>query len=88
MIDVHERIAANGSIRATLNAIRELAEADVPFAASVLQLADQARDLDDFEQAMTSLYRIALDAQHPLLPDLADHVLQWTEQLRGQPTYV
>lgn len=83
-MDLPARIAGCSTISAAFDAMRLLAEADLPFVERVVQLASQSAELDDFEQAMASVYRIALDEQHPFLPDLADFVLQWAEQLREE----
>jgi hypothetical protein len=66
--------------RATLEAIIELAKVELPFAAQVGRLAQSATTADELERFLASLYRIALDHGHWVLPDLVDGLLRWIEQ--------
>jgi hypothetical protein len=65
--------------RLAMQAVIDLAQDELPFAAQVAKLAMDAATLTEAAYCLVSVYRIALEHGHPFLPDLVDGLLRWIE---------
>lgn len=82
MIDLPLVVLNAGDARRTIDAITDLTCEELPFAASITQLARQSHDFGELERTLADLYVVALEARHPFLPDLVDMMLRWIERTR------